>query len=81
MGIDGAVDTGALLSSAEVADMLGIAEGTVRYWRHVGRGPAAVTLGGRVRYQRRDVWAWLREQRAAQPMGAGPSSLDAAPAP
>lgn len=70
------VDVGPLLSSAQVAEMLGIAENTVRYWRHVGRGPAALPVGGRVRYVRTDVLAWLRTERAARPMGAGPSTLD-----
>lgn len=76
MTIDVAAHDGPLMSTAEVAAMLGIAEGTLRYWRHVQRGPAAVPVGGRIKYVRGDVLAWLQEQRAARPMGAGPSTLD-----
>ena len=48
-----------LLTVAEVADWLGIAEGTLRYWRHVHRGPRSLTVGGTVRYRPSDIEEWL----------------------
>lgn len=47
-------------SGDEVADLLGVAPSTVRYWRHVGRGPKAWRLPGtrRNRYLRADLIAW-----------------------
>lgn len=44
----------------EVADLLGVAPSTVRYWRHVGRGPKAWRLPGtrRNRYLRADLIEW-----------------------
>jgi excisionase family DNA binding protein len=43
----------------EVADWLGITESTLRYWRHVHRGPQSLTVGGAVRDRRSDVERWL----------------------
>ena len=51
--------TESLLTVAEVANWLGVAEGTLRYWRHVHRGPQSLTVGGAVRYRPSDVEAWL----------------------
>ncbi len=51
-----------LLSSAEVAVLLAIQPQTLRKFRHTGRGPAYVRLGGpcgRVAYRRADVEAWI----------------------
>jgi hypothetical protein len=38
---------------------------TVRYWRHVGFGPASFRLGRRVVYRRHEVARWLEEQERA----------------
>jgi excisionase family DNA binding protein len=44
--------------------------GTLRQWRHHGeRGPRSVRIGGRVRYRKVDVEAWLREQERASAVG------------
>lgn len=54
-----------LVKPAELAESLGVSENTLRWWRHVGRGPKHVALTERViRYRREDVDAWL-EQCAA----------------
>jgi excisionase family DNA binding protein len=55
-----------LLTTAEVAALLRSPVSTVRYWRHVGLGPASVRVGRRVLYRRSDVTDWLRELRVAQ---------------
>ena len=49
-----------LLTSQEVADQLGITEGTLRNWRYEGEGPTYVKLRKRlVRYRRTDVQAYI----------------------
>lgn len=48
-----------LLSVPEVARWLGISPNTLRYWRHVHRGPQSLTVGGVVRYRPSDIEAWL----------------------
>lgn len=37
---------------------------TPRYWRLNGRGPKSFVLGGRVRYRRADLDAWIAGQYA-----------------
>lgn len=55
-----------LLRTREVAEMTGIAEGTLRWWRHTGQGPKSFTLGRRrVVYDAEDVRRWIDEQYAA----------------
>lgn len=49
-----------LLSAAQLGTWLGIAPSTLSIWRHRGKGPPWVALGKRrLRYRRRDVFAWL----------------------
>jgi len=54
-----------LLSTKEVADAIGIAPETVRFWRHAGRGPTVVRVGRYVRYRPEDVESWLDSQSTA----------------
>lgn len=54
-----------LLTVAEVATMLGVSEGTVRWWRHNGEGPVSFKIGRHLRFDRAEVYRWLDEQRAA----------------
>ncbi len=54
-----------LLTTAELAATLRTSPETVRYWRHVGRGPASFKVGRRVVYDREAVQTWLEEQRKA----------------
>ena len=48
-----------LLTVAEVADWLSISPTTLRYWRHVHRGPRSLSVGGAVRYRASDIEEWL----------------------
>lgn len=50
-----------------------VPEGTLRFWRHQGRGPKSFRLGstGRVMYKKSDVEAWLQAQYNAGVGGAG----------
>jgi predicted DNA-binding transcriptional regulator AlpA len=38
---------------------------TLRYWRHVGKGPRSFKLGNRVVYKREDVEQWIEAQYSA----------------
>ncbi len=55
-----------LLTTAEVAAITRAPASTVRYWRHLGTGPASFRVGRRVVYRRGDVAQWLRDQQAAE---------------
>lgn len=50
------------MTTAEVAQLLRTSSETVRYWRHVGKGPQWVKTGRRVVYRRADVEAWVAAQ-------------------
>lgn len=54
------------MTTAEVAAVCRTPAETVRYWRHVGKGPKSFKLGRRVLYARSSVEAWLAEEQAAQ---------------
>lgn len=58
-----------LLTTAELADLLGIPVGTLRYYRSCGIGPASFRLAGRVRYRRSDALAWVAAQEQATRRG------------
>ena len=51
-----------LLTTAEVAQLLRAPTSTVRYWRHIGYGPASFARGRKIVYRRADVEAWIEEQ-------------------
>lgn len=57
-----------LLTTAEVAALARAPISTVRYWRHLGTGPASFRLGRRVVYRRADVRKWLEDLRLGQTM-------------
>ena len=57
--------TTALLTTAEVADLLQIAEITLRKWRLAGTGPRFVRCGTNVRYQKPDLEAWIASRTVA----------------
>lgn len=54
----------ALYSPKEVAEMLGVNEHTLYKWRAAGEGPPYMRLsdGGRVRYERETLRAWMQER-------------------
>lgn len=55
-----------LINTEEFASMVRTSPSTVRYWRHVGKGPRSFTLGRRVLYDRKDVVAWIESARDEQ---------------
>jgi len=59
------MDDSKLLTTAEVATLARTSADTVRWWRHVGQGPAGFRVGRRVLYPEADVHAWLDGLRAA----------------
>lgn len=51
-----------LLQTSQVAEMTGLSESTLRYFRHTNQGPRSGKLGRRVVYRRADVEAWIEQQ-------------------
>ena len=55
-----------LLGSEDAADYLGVRPQTLANWRHLGgRGPRYLRVGALVKYDERDLDAWL-ESRAVE---------------
>lgn len=52
-----------LITTAELAELVRTSEETVRYWRHIGKGPRGAKVGRRVLYERAEVEKWLCELR------------------
>jgi len=52
-----------LLDEREVARIIGVSLATVRHWRLLRRGPIFLRCVGAVRYDPRDVYAWLESTR------------------
>ncbi|MGH3834204.1 MAG: helix-turn-helix domain-containing protein [Pseudonocardiaceae bacterium] len=63
------------LTTADVADLCRASRETVRYWRHIGKGPSSFKVGRRVLYDERDVHKWLEDLRADQTPGEIPMSV------
>jgi DNA-binding transcriptional MerR regulator len=59
-----------LMTTEDVAELCRTTAETVRYWRHVGKGPEGFKLGRRVLYAETDVLAWVEAVRA-RPLDAG----------
>ena len=53
------------LTLSEVAEMLRMPVESVRYWRHIGKGPASFKLGRRVLYAVEDVETFVDAARKA----------------
>lgn len=51
------------MTTGDVATMLRTSAETVRYWRHIGKGPRSFKVGRRVLYAREDVEAFIAEAR------------------
>ena len=51
------------LTTAEVAETLRAPVETVRYWRHIKKGPKSFKVGRRVLYDVADVEAFIAEAR------------------
>ena len=54
------------LTTEELAAHYRTVPATLRYWRHVGKGPQSIKVGRRVLYRVSDVLAWEQAQEAAQ---------------
>lgn len=55
------------LTERELADLLKVTVGTVRRWRREATGPPVLWAGGRPRYRRADVDAWLERRAEDEP--------------
>lgn len=66
-----------LLSTSQAAEYLGLAPGTLRVWRHIGRvdQPAYVKCGTRVRYSPGELARWV-STRTERPNGSGRKDRD-----
>lgn len=64
-------DLDALLKPAEVAELVRLTVSTLKDRRWKGTGPPYTKLspgrGGRIRYRKGDVLAWLHDQLASSP--------------
>jgi DNA-binding transcriptional MerR regulator len=54
-----------LLTTAEVAERFRTSPSTVRYWRHLGIGPAGIRVGRRVLYDEAECDRWWESKAAA----------------
>jgi DNA-binding transcriptional MerR regulator len=54
------------LTTAELAERYRTSPETIRYWRHIGRGPRSFKPGRIVLYDESDVTAWESEKRTEQ---------------
>jgi len=52
-----------LMTPKALAEYLGVAEQTLANWRSQGGGPTYTKIGGRIRYQKGDVQAWLKTRK------------------
>ena len=50
-----------LLTTEEVANILGLKPGTVENWRYKDQGPAAVRIGRTVRYRGEVIREWIND--------------------
>jgi excisionase family DNA binding protein len=58
------------MTTAEASKYLGVAESTLRTWRHTCTGPTSFTLGTKVLYDRADLDVWLAAEKAKTVRGA-----------
>jgi excisionase family DNA binding protein len=68
----------ALLTTREVAELLGVSTETVLRWVRRGELPAIRLPGGALRFPEATLYAWLAE-RATPGLGVLPTRTDAAP--
>jgi hypothetical protein len=58
-----------LMTTKDIESEYGIPEGTLRYFRSTGKGPASFRLAGRIRYRRSEVLSWIADQERASRRG------------
>ena len=56
-----------LLTIDEAAAIVRAPVATLRYWRHLGTGPASFRLGRRVLYRRGDLVSWIHAREQSDP--------------
>jgi predicted DNA-binding transcriptional regulator AlpA len=59
--------TDRLLTTEEVAERFRTSPSTVRYWRHLGIGPAGIRVGRRVLYAEAECDRWWQSKIDAAP--------------
>lgn len=64
--INASISATDLMTLVETAAYLRTPVATLRYWRHLGEGPAGFRLGRRVVFRRADVDRWVTEQQHCQ---------------
>ena len=52
------------LTTAELAELIRAPIETVRYWRHVGKGPKWFNIGRRVLYELADIEAFIAQAKS-----------------
>jgi len=57
------------LTAAQVSELTGLPQATLRYWRHANQGPASFRLGRRIMYRREEVMRWIAAQEQATARG------------
>lgn len=60
---------GKFLTTEEVATRYRTSPSTVRYWRHIGKGPSGFLAGRRVLYRLDSCQQWEQEQEQAETTG------------
>lgn len=50
------------LTTDEVAEQIRVKSETLRYWRHVGKGPKGTRRGSRVFYEAAELARWLESE-------------------
>ncbi len=54
-----------MFTTQEICGLLRISRRTLSAWRHNGRGPRAMRIGGQLRFIKEDLDEWLGEQYRA----------------
>jgi excisionase family DNA binding protein len=52
-----------LLSTSEVAEILGVSVATLRWWIHNGTAPDHFKIGRHIKFSESDVLRWLEARR------------------
>lgn len=50
------------LSEKQLSEKIDTKPSTLQSWRWLGKGPAFIKIGGKVRYRIEDVEAWLKSR-------------------
>ena len=54
-----------MVTTKELAELIGVPVATLNNWRSIGRGPRSFRLGRAVKYLVADVAAWIEQQQQA----------------